>query len=194
MPPAAPAPMEAATAGSCRAGGGVRCFCCCCCCDRSAGRLVPEAALLWTGSSNITRSGCSAAAGVFAGCWPGCCPENLSMELGRGGTADMLFVCDPSSLASRLGVAPRSTLQDSPWASDVCTAYAPYADVRCSPHVLVHRLQTSSQGRASSGSGGDTPVAAGHWRSLDLRIVVVEDGLPAAHADVGAPSAGLPPR
>ena len=132
MPPAAPAPMEAATAGSCRAGGGVRCFCCCCCCDRSAGRLVPEAVLLWTGSSNITRSGCSAAAGVFAGCWPGCCPENLSMELGRGGTADMLFVCDPSSLASRLGVAPRSTLQDSPWASDVCTAYAPYADVSIS--------------------------------------------------------------
>ena len=36
------------------------------------------------------------------------------------------------------------------------------------------------------------PVASGHWRSLDLRILVIEDGLPAANARVGAPSARLP--
>ena len=117
MPTAAPAPTEAATAGSWDAGGGVCCFSCCCCCGGFAGWLGLVTGLLWTGSSNWTGSGCSGLGSVLAGCWLTCCPENLSMELGRGGTADMLLAWEPSSLASRLGVAPRSTLQDSHWIS-----------------------------------------------------------------------------
>ena len=113
---------------------------------------MPEAGLLWIGSSNLTGSGCSVLAGVFAGC----CPENLSMELGRGGTADMLFPWDPSSLASRLGVAPRSTLQDSPWASGVCTAFAPRADDSISDVLLsfsINLADEQSERRPVPGEG-----------------------------------------
>lgn len=62
----------------------------------------------------LAAPGCEAAelSGLCSAC---ACPVNLSMELGRGGTADMLFAWEPSSLASLLGVAPLSTLHVHNW-------------------------------------------------------------------------------
>ena len=113
-PTAPPAPAAAAMAGSWLAGG-------CCRCWSAASCPLPAAALPragWEACPLLAGSACSAPA---AGRCPDRCPENFSIDAGSGGTADALFACEPSSLASLLGVAPLSTLRVNVLFAQDCT-------------------------------------------------------------------------